>query len=760
MPTTLQIFAHHGQPPTSLTSGSLTYPGWPPSQTSSPWPPGPTVVWAELARATDVASAGWGPPVWPGPPPPQADAGFLDTASGFSVTEVAIVLPGISVNPYRYSVYAPNGAFVGSVIPIPPQPFYPVLAPGGGPISPIPDGKGIWLITIEPAPGTVAGPGPALATSTNAVHEPYVEPIGGREGVLALQLTGDPFTCLSPTALSIGIEVADLATGVFQSRPDLTGSDYVEPGQQIRLTAILPAGAPPATYTWSTSGTTMPASLPSLSPVVFSFTQPGTYSVTLIGQFAGSTCPPVWASIPVEVRIPCASVTVRLPHPIQTVTGCAPSGNPAVTLQCTPNWGGFPVPSSVTVSWGINGPTGHFTATTQNAYQTDSSANWQKIDSNGNLVGAPGPLDLSQPGTYDVSVSLSSPDLAGNCSITDASSFTIPACVTCPSVSVNTNVTGCAPTGNPSVGLVAVLTGGTVASPVTWTITSPSGRSATGTGLAVQSTSGWTGSLAPSGALDLSTPGTYQVVVQVATCPPTATTFVIPGCPATVASCSATAGSPGVITVTFSTDVNPGDATNPANYTITVNGAAPSGTPTFSYSPNTTTIGGLTIPAGATVSVTVSNVRSSSGTPMTGSSSCTTTASGSPPINLSCLVFLLIILGLGIIACVLGIIAACIRNPYLGIAAGIIGFIALVLLIIWLIVCARFDCRLFNWARWIVIWILMAAPVVALIVWLFVGFPCALLTLAILWAYWGVVLAILDVAGPKIGCPLVPPPWP
>jgi PKD repeat protein len=131
---------------------------------------------------------------------------------------------------------------------------------------------------------------------------------------------------------------------------------------------------------------------------------------------------------------------------------------------------------------------------------------------------------------------------------------------------------------------------------------------------------------------------------------------------------------------------------------------------------------------------------------------------GSMPAG--CWALLIAALILSIVGAVLGIIAACTANYYLGIAAGIIGVVALILLILWLILCARGHCDVFNWVRWIVIWILMAAVIVGIIVAIVGGVVCGGLATAILWSYWGVVLAILDIAGPKIGCPLVAPPWP
>ncbi len=137
-----------------------------------------------------------------------------------------------------------------------------------------------------------------------------------------------------------------------------------------------------------------------------------------------------------------------------------------------------------------------------------------------------------------------------------------------------------------------------------------------------------------------------------------------------------------------------------------------------------------------------------------------TTPPGGGGMSLGCWILLIAALILGVVACILGIIAACTSNPYLGIAAGIIAFVALVLLVLWLIFCAPGNCGIFNWLRWIVLWILMIAPIVGIIVGIVTNPACGVIAAFILWGYWGIVLAILDIAGPKIGCPLTPPPWP
>lgn len=130
-------------------------------------------------------------------------------------------------------------------------------------------------------------------------------------------------------------------------------------------------------------------------------------------------------------------------------------------------------------------------------------------------------------------------------------------------------------------------------------------------------------------------------------------------------------------------------------------------------------------------------------------------------MSIGCWVLLIAALVVLAVGCILAIIALCALNPYVGIAAAIVFGVGLILLFLWLFLCAHQDCKMFNWLRWIVIWILIIAPIVGLLIWT-IGkdWKCALAATLILWAYWGSVLAILDIVGPRIGCPLAGPPFP
>lgn len=170
---------------------------------------------------------------------------------------------------------------------------------------------------------------------------------------------------------------------------------------------------------------------------------------------------------------------------------------------------------------------------------------------------------------------------------------------------------------------------------------------------------------------------------------------------------------------------------SPGQYTITTDATVPQGCPSVHFSTS------VNVPA------------------------CSSTTNGNGGMSIGCWVLLIVALIILICGCVVGIVAACTLNPYAGIAAGILFVVGLILLALWLFLCAHADCKIFNWVRWIVIWILFAAPIVAVIVGLIgQNWLCALFTVIILWGYWGTVLAILDIIGPKIGCPLVAPRWP
>ena len=127
-------------------------------------------------------------------------------------------------------------------------------------------------------------------------------------------------------------------------------------------------------------------------------------------------------------------------------------------------------------------------------------------------------------------------------------------------------------------------------------------------------------------------------------------------------------------------------------------------------------------------------------------------------MNAVCWFLLIAAIVLGVLASILGIGAVCsvpINIP-LAIFAAIVGAVALGLFILWLIFCATGNCFIFNIVRWIVMYIMLAAIPVGIVLGIVTLNPiCGFGAAFILWAYWGVILTILDIAGPRIGCPLL-----
>ena len=114
-------------------------------QFSTDWIITPVVaVWAELATQDDIYVAGWGGPGWPGAPPPAGDEGYSTAAGTVKVTGVSVIMD-IANTEFTFTIRTPAGNVVGTITPASPAAMpgmYPVTLPGGGPIIPVPNGKG------------------------------------------------------------------------------------------------------------------------------------------------------------------------------------------------------------------------------------------------------------------------------------------------------------------------------------------------------------------------------------------------------------------------------------------------------------------------------------------------------------------------------------------------------------------------------------------------------------------------------------------
>jgi hypothetical protein len=308
------------------------------------------------------------------------------------------------------------------------------------------------------------------------------------------------------------------------------------------------------------------------------------------------------------------------------------------------------------------------------------------------------------------------------------------------------------------------------------------------------------------GAIDLSIVGMYSITVNAPDykmpCFPTATVnFEIKDCCPTgsywdvaqkkcvdcptiaTPQINVSGTSPGGnAAVVFSTSVSPAIATS-FNWEVTTpNGTVfrkttsspntTNGTADGTWMSNTTT-GNLDInsPGAYVVEVTATGPNISSSCTVSaniGFNIPSTPGGNTPPIvtssgggmSIGCWALLVLAITFSVLAVVLLIIAYCTINYYLAIASGIAATLALVFLILWLALCARGNCAIFNWVRWIVMYIMALTPFVAAFIAIFGDPSCGIAAAFISWGHWGYTLLILDFAGPKIGCTLEPLPWP
>jgi hypothetical protein len=245
-------------------------------------------------------------------------------------------------------------------------------------------------------------------------------------------------------------------------------------------------------------------------------------------------------------QAPCPGVAVVLSPP--GVTGCAPAGNPAATLQASITWpsSGGPYPSPIGYNWEVTSPSGD-TATKSTPFSggpldtTDLSTGWS---GSGATSGA---VNVTSAGTYTVAVVALFAENSGvpnTCNLLSSTSFDVPVCTPCPNIGTPVaTVTGCVgPGSTASVSLATTVTGPTTTS-INWTVTNPSGTPFTKSTSGPTTTSGvadgqWLNTATnSSGSLDLSTAGSYAVTVSASgpaiptSCPPSAPTgFTVPQC--------------------------------------------------------------------------------------------------------------------------------------------------------------------------------------------------------------------------------------
>lgn len=429
---------------------------------------------------------------------------------------------------------------------------------------------------------------------------------------------------------------------------------------------------------------------------------------------------------------------------------------------------------------------------------------WKVTDATTNAVLQPFTLGSSTfsysfagAGSYRVNVRVRQASTCDDPVLTDSITFSLAQCTDCPLLSVSYSVSGCAPT-SAAVTLSAQLTwpggSGPAATHYYWTIDGPgSAQKAQRTGpSSVDTTSGWSGTLATStGAVDLQH-GTYTVSVRAqipgvsAGCDPTdSAQIVIPPCQCptpiananqewSVSNITAPFGPNSFQTLDCDTaTINIGLTVDAGNYppsdlryswdfgdgspVVTGQGAAwASRTHTFT---NPTPGRNNTY----TVTVTVS-VAGSPCPPFSRAASITVPGcSHCPPGQCvpdtqnggcGCIVLLILALLFLVAGAIVVVVATCVPTPVSvpGIAAGaVLALIGLGLLILWGVLCARLMCRILNTLAWVFSFLVSISGLLAAIFAIFGHLPCAGGWLADA-AIWGLALSIVGWISSFTGC--------
>lgn len=663
------------------------------------------VGWFELVKQVDIDAARWSGPNFPGPPPPSGDQGYGPLAVGFRVTQITLDLPGAPGTDFEYTVVDPSGAVSATITPTGPGNYtVPVTTPF--------DGKGIWTVIINRQTGSVAAAptlfrGPA-GPGAVAVYEPYISPYGSPlEGILAIEFIGDEILC--PTTRSLTAE-KQVSTGWSS----IVGSACVDIGQKVRLTANYANPSPFANtvYEWNFGDSPPQPPAPNTAHPINS--QDHTYQTADLYAAAVSLKMPGCQTLLTKIIQVCwacpTSVTLSV-----AINGCAPTSASA-NFSVAVVWPPGPSPTNITYQWIVDGPTGKFEIDTNTDSVTSSNPGWKKTSP------APvttGPLDLSVGSpTYAVSVTLVIDNMKSSCALGDTKQFEIKTCSPCPNLMFTASpVQGCAPGSAFAVLSVNLYWTPPTSSPPAsagyqWVITDPTGtKQATVTTLSLTARTDtaappWTGSLAKSnGTVDLDTPGTYQVevtalfgsnVVFDPSCSRKATyTLNVPACPPCPVINSLTASpSAGTapLNVTLTANVSnagsivPDASGNLYHWTFGDGGTAdtvPSSTShTYSTSGTFTAEVKVNVPANCGPAQASATVDTSKKTP-TNTSLCG-----------ALLIAWLLLWFIGGILLSIGI-AFSIFN--LGLAGVIVLLAAILVMIIWIIVCHPTVCEVLKW---------------------------------------------------------------
>jgi hypothetical protein len=587
------------------------------------------------------------------------------------------------------------------------------------------------------------------------------------------------------------------------------------PTQDVTLSAVimLPPGQS-SSFTWdfgdgNTAGTgaitnnTGNPNTPLNVSVTHTYQDRAAPYVACLRPPANSECP----SVCVDVQTTCSSVGCPAITAAVSYDRCNPNGSRPTTYTLTFN---PPVPanSSLQVSWAYGGPNANGVSSETQTVSTSAGA-VSNVTWTTNLAHRAGGYNTTATVVVLIGGQL--------CPIA-TSTVTIQAdpqpCLPCPlpgnpitvSIGIPTQPTWCAPMTAPLAATFTAQVNWQAPAPTNppapvrydWTVTGPGGTTATQQGGAsVTTASGWTGPLATAGGgINLGAAGTYTVsaaaVFSASSGLPTDATgavscTLVGGATFTLQACRNTGTCPTVTGLTVNSltcaDRSTG-ATGNLSITAVVNdpgGTAQSfewdfgdpgapGNQITTATPNATH--SYAAPGIYVVAVTVRS--SDPNCPPNGSArfaasitvnACTSTpppppggGGGGGGSVLGCAILLLISMVLMLAGTVVGIVGACVGNPYVIIAGVAILVVGLILFIFWALFCAGTTAcslmRVVHCVLFTLVAVVLPLLTVILAILAFFGItsiPCAVSAL-VSWGYWGAMYAWLGFIMRRVGC--------
>lgn len=609
--------------------------------------------------------------------------------------------------------------------------------------------------------------------------------------------SGPYYACLSspecpPACIDIQPNCNTVACPQISGIMSPPGNCDVNGNRAVTLTANftppIAAGAT-ASITWIPGGNLpvrppQPVSGPSAS-ATFDF-PPGGYSPQALVALTlanGTVCNTSLVPFGTLTVAPCPAACPTL-SVAASVSGCA-STNALASLSAQLAWPSGNGPAVSQYLWTVDGPNSVRKAQRTGPSSVDTASGWT-----GTMATVPGAVDLSQPGTYTVSVRAVIPGGPPSCDPTDSAMIVIPPC-RCPAPIAGQgsewNVGGITAPLGPNTFQTATCDSATVS----LALAIDPGDYAPGDlrySWDFGDQSPVVTVLGSAGASQNHTftnpmPGqsrTYTVTVTVSVpdspCPPFSRVAIItvPGCGTSCPKinqlqadrASDCINSGGSTSFTFTANVaNPGSVAGGFQWTFGDGTSQTTTSPAVTHSFSST--------GSFTVKVAVNGPPGTDCPASEASTSVSVTPCGNGEnMNAGCWILLVISLILSVAAVVFGSIAACLTfrgapptwppnlTTWLIIGAIAAFLLSIVFLLLWYLICVRgTNCRALNAGRHFVWWITRIAPIVGLIAGvlsgIFSSLGCGLFTgllSAILWGYWGLVLSTLDDIAKRLKC--------